>query len=84
MISENILNLIFSFFSFISTLMPDLSNLDINIQWMEEFISILKTALNFIPNDVFVAYVTTVVFWMWADYAWQLIMFIVRKIPGVS
>lgn len=62
MISENILNLIFSFFSFISTLMPDLSNLDINIQWMEEFISILKTALNFIPNDVFVAYVTTVVF----------------------
>lgn len=52
--------------------------------WLTDFSRLIGYAVNFIPNDVWVAFITSVALWKFGLIAWSIIEWIYKKIPGVS
>ena len=83
MIVEAILSLIFSFFGFIISLIPEniLSN---NVFDTSGFTSFISNAFVIFPSNLFLVIVANITFWLGVQMLWAIIEWVYKKIPGVN
>lgn len=52
--------------------------------WLEDTLSLLSKGMMFFPVDVWVIVIANIVFWLTILFAWSIIEWIYRKIPGIN
>lgn len=81
MIVEGICNMIFGVVDFLIGLLPSFGGLP---SWLQDFIDLIGYALNFVPRDVWIAFIGSLILWKFGLIAWSIIEWIYKKLPGVS
>lgn len=52
--------------------------------WLADTISLLLKAMQFFPFDVWTIILANIGFWLFAQFAWAIIEWVYKKIPGVD
>lgn len=52
--------------------------------WANDMANLLNKALMFFPPEVFVITILNISFWITVQFAWAIIEWIYKKIPGVN
>ena len=52
--------------------------------WLADIISLLFKAMQFFPLDVWVVVMGNIGFWLLAQFAWAIIEWCYKKLPGVD
>lgn len=81
MIFQAIFDAIYDFLLTVVALLPVVGDLP---GWIDNTYNVLSWGLMFFPKDVFYALIGSFVFWMAAHFAWAIIEWIYKKIPGVD
>lgn len=61
----------------------DFSNLDLPF-WIDDTLALLQKAMMFFPVDVYVIVIANIALWLTIQFAWAIIEWIYRKIPGIN
>lgn len=81
MILEVILNMIFGVVEFFVSLLPTFGSVP---GWAQDFAQLIGYALNFVPKDVWIFFIGSLVLWKFGLIGWSIVEWIIKKIPGVS
>lgn len=52
--------------------------------WLTYTVDVLKYPFSIFPADVWIALISSVIFWYVAQMTWAIIEWIIKKIPGVN
>lgn len=52
--------------------------------WISKTIVLISKGLWFFPEDMFSVIVANVSFWLLAQFAWSIIEWVYKKLPGIS
>ena len=52
--------------------------------WLSNTVDVLKYPMSIFPADVWIALISSVIFWYVAQMTWAIIEWIIKKIPGVN
>lgn len=52
--------------------------------WMADMYNLLGKALMFFPTEVYVVTLMNIGFWITVQFAWAIIEWIYKKIPGIN
>lgn len=83
MIFVEIFALIFLVVKTLISYFPSIANY-IPVLWASYTGQLLDIAFTFFPKDVFETIIDNVVFWMGIQFAWAIIEWLYRKLPGVD
>ncbi len=81
MIVQLILNIIFSFVSFLFSLLPAIAEVP---NWINSAIDWIGWGLCFFPVDVWTVAIANIVAWVVFNQLWGVIYWLYCKIPGVN
>ena len=82
MILGSFFNLIFGFVKFIVSWLPNLSK--VNASGESAALDLIRIGLQFFPIDLWVLLLTNIITWTTIFFAWSIIEWIYKKIPGIS
>lgn len=81
MIIESVLTPVFVVINFLISLLPRFGALP---EGFVNFLNLIGYGLNFVPKDVWIAFIVSVTLWKFGLIAWAIIEWIYKKLPGVS
>ncbi len=81
MILELILLPFWLLIDLIITLFPDFAGIAFDFLGS---LSFLKIGLYFLPSGFWLSFIGSVLFWLSANFAWAIIEWVYKKIPGVE
>ena len=82
MLLQGIFGLIFGLVKFIIYWLPQLGSVNASSEQSAMFL--IKRGLMFFPADLWVLVITNIVTWTTIFFAWSIIEWIYKKIPGVN
>lgn len=81
MVIELLLSPIFLLVGGVIDLLPTIQSIPV---WVSDTVSLLSKALAFFPGDVWYYTIGNIIFWLSVQFAWSIIEWVYRKIPGVD
>lgn len=84
MIVELVLNLIKSLVLFILNLFPTLPDLNFVNDGLQPFVAVVSTINSFVSVPLFFNCVVALIAFSNAEFLWVIVMWCVKKIPGLS
>ena len=82
MLLGSIFNLIFGMVKFIVSFLPNLSKT--NAEGESAALELIAIGLRFFPSDLWVLLLTNIITWTTIFFAWSIIEWVYKKIPGIS
>lgn len=81
MIIKLLLEPIFFLIESIISIIPEGTSIP---SWLSNTVHVLKYPMSIFPADVWIALISSVIFWYVAQMTWAIIEWIIKKIPGVN